>query len=128
MQPKPIGLLTIKPQRAICLEEITEELVVRQEDHFAEQITKLVPSKFKRNFLKYLIGFFNRKLNKNVTEEYKEEIYGVSESASPKYQYLGTNYQRILNYHAAHDIGHAVQNLALVGCTSFGTWARSHTK
>jgi isopenicillin-N N-acyltransferase like protein len=109
-------------ERGVINGKLTEELVVRQEDHFAEQITKLVPSKFKRNFLKYLIGFFNRKLNKNVTEEYKEEIYGVSESASPKYQYLGTNYQRILNYHAAHDIGHAVQNLAMVGCTSFGTW------
>jgi isopenicillin-N N-acyltransferase like protein len=109
-------------ERGVINGKLTAELVVRQEDHFAEQITKLVPSKFKRNFLKYLIGFFNRKLNKNVTEEYKEEIYGVSESASPKYQYLGTNYQRILNYHAAHDIGHAVQNLALVGCTSFGTW------
>ncbi len=109
-------------ERGVINGKLTRELVVRQEDHFAEQITKLVPSKFKRNFLKYLIGFFNRKLDKNVTEEYREEIYGVSGSASPDYRYLGTNYQRILNYHAAHDIGHAVQNLALVGCTSFGTW------
>jgi len=109
-------------ERGVMNGKLTEELVVRQEDHFAEQINKMVPGTFKRNFLKYMIGFFNRKLDKNVTEEYKEEIYGVSESASPKYQYLGTNYQRILNYHAAHDIGHAVQNLAMVGCTSFGTW------
>ena len=109
-------------ERGVINGKLTQELVVRQEDHFAEQINKMVPSKFKRNFLKYLIGFFNRNLDKNVTEEYKEEIYGVSESASSEYQYLGTNYQRILNYHAAHDIGHAVQNLALVGCTSFGTW------
>ncbi|MFZ1784340.1 MAG: C45 family peptidase [Ferruginibacter sp.] len=109
-------------ERGVINGKLTEELVVRQEDHFAEQITKMVPSRFKRSFLKYLIGWFNRNLDKNLTEEYKEEIYGISESASPKYQYLGTNYQRILNYHAAHDIGHAVQNLALVGCTSFGTW------
>ncbi len=109
-------------ERGVINGKLTGELVVRQEDHFAEQITKMVPSEFKRNFLKYLIGFFNRNLHKNVTGEYKEEIYGVSESASSKYQYLGSNYQRILNYHAAHDIGHAVQNLALVGCTSFGTW------
>jgi len=109
-------------ERGVINGKLTKELVVRQEDHFAEQIYKMVPSKFKRGFLKYLIGWFNRNLDKNVTEEYKEEVYGVSESASPDYQFLGSNYQRILNYHAAHDIGHAVQNLALVGCTSFGTW------
>ncbi len=109
-------------ERGVINGKLTQELVIRQEDHFAAQITKMVPSKFKRSFLKYLIGWFNRNLDKNVTEEYREEIYGVSESASPKYKYLGTNYQRILNYHAAHDIGHAVQNLAIVGCTSFGTW------
>lgn len=102
--------------------KLSKELVVRQEEYFAEQIGKMIPSNSQRNYLKYMIGFFNRNLDKNVKEEYLEEIYGVSESASPAFQYLGTNYQRILNYHAAHDIGHAVQNLALVGCTSFGTW------
>jgi len=109
-------------ERGVINGKLTKELVVRQEDHFAEQIRKMVPSRFQRGYLKYLIGFFNRNLDDNVTQEYKEEIYGVSESASPNYQYLGSNYQRILNYHAAHDIGHAVQNLMQVGCTSFGTW------
>jgi len=105
--------------------KLTKELVVRQEDHFSEQIFKMIPSTFTRSYLKDFIGWFNRDLDKNVTEEYKEEIYGISASASDKYQYLGSNYQRILNYHAAHDIGHALQNLALVGCTSFGTWNES---
>jgi len=109
-------------ERGVFNGKLTKELVVRQEDHFAEQISKMVPSESYRSFLKYFIGWFNRDLDKNVKEEYKQEIYGISQSASPKYQYLGTNYQRILNYHAAHDIGHALQNLALVGCTSFGTW------
>ncbi|MES2891110.1 MAG: C45 family peptidase [Bacteroidota bacterium] len=101
---------------------LTKELVMRQEDHFSEQISKMIPSESYRQFLKYFIGWFNRDLDKHVTDDYKQEIFGVSQAASPKYQYLGTNYQRILNYHAAHDIGHALQNLALVGCTSFGTW------
>lgn len=102
--------------------KLSKELVIRQEDHFNEQINKMIPSKFYLHFLKYFIGWFNRHLDKNINEEYKEEIYGVSESASDKYQYIGSNYQRILNYHAAHDIGHALQSMALVGCTSFGTW------
>ncbi|MEO7265416.1 MAG: C45 family peptidase [Ferruginibacter sp.] len=109
-------------ERGVINGKLTKELVVRQEDHFSEQINKMVPSAFKRHYLRYFIGWFNRDLEKNVTKEYKDEIFGISESASEKYKWLGTNYQRILNYHAAHDIGHALQNLALVGCTSFGTW------
>jgi isopenicillin-N N-acyltransferase like protein len=102
--------------------KLTKELVVRQEDYFNEQINKMIPSKATREYLKYFIAWFNRDLDKNIAEEYRDEIFGVSESASDKYQYLGSNYQRILNYHAAHDIGHAVQNMVVVGCTSFGTW------
>ncbi|CAN5716050.1 acyl-CoA--6-aminopenicillanic acid acyl-transferase [soil metagenome] len=109
-------------ERGVVNGKLTKELVIRQEEHFGEQLFKMVPSKFYRGFLKDLIGFFNRNLDKNVTQEYKDEIYGISFSASEKFQYLGSNYQRLLNYHAAHDIGHALQNLALVGCTSFGTW------
>ena len=109
-------------ERGVINGKLTKELVMRQEDHFSEQIFKMVPSEYKRSYLKDLIGWFNRNLDKNITAEYKEEIYGISASASDKYQYLGNNYQRILNYHAAHDIGHALQSLALVGCTSFGTW------
>jgi isopenicillin-N N-acyltransferase like protein len=109
-------------ERGVINGKLTRELVQRQEDHFSEQINKMIPSRFYRHFLKYFIGWFNRDLDKNITEEYKEEIFGVSQSASGKYDYIGTNYQRILNYHAAHDIGHALQSMALVGCTSFGTW------
>ena len=108
--------------RGVVNGKLTKELIGLQEDYFSEQINRLVPSNFYRHFLKYAIGWFNRDLDKHVTEEDKEEIYGISLSASDKYAYIGNNYQRILNYHAAHDIGHALQNLALVGCTSFGTW------
>ncbi len=108
--------------RGVVNGKLTKELVGLQEDYFNDQIIRIVPSRFYRHFLKYVIGWFNRDLDKYVTEEDKEEIYGISLSASDKYAYIGNKYQRILNYHAAHDIGHALQNLALVGCTSFGTW------
>jgi isopenicillin-N N-acyltransferase like protein len=108
--------------RGLVNGKLTKELIQLQEDYFNDQIVRMVPSKFYRHFLKYAIGWFNRDLDKYVSEEDKEEIYGISLSASDKYAYIGNNYQRILNYHAAHDIGHALQNLALVGCTSFGTW------
>jgi hypothetical protein len=109
-------------ERGVVNGKLTKELVVRQEDHFTEQINKMIPSSFYQHFLKYVIGWFNRNLDENVSDEYKQEIYGISTSASDNYEYIGSKYQRILNYHAAHDIGHALQSMALVGCTSFGTW------
>jgi len=61
-------------ERGVINGKLTAELVQRQEDHFNDQITKMVPSSFYRHFLKYFIGWFNRNLADNVTEEYKEEI------------------------------------------------------
>ncbi|MBW7914224.1 MAG: peptidase C45 [Taibaiella sp.] len=96
--------------------------IIDQEIAFTDQIKQMIPSEGWRNFLKYIIGFMNRDLPDHVTEEYKQEIYGISQSASDSFNWIGDNYTRLMNYHAAHDIGHALQNLMLVGCTSFGAW------
>lgn len=109
-------------ERGVAHGKLAKELVVAQEDYFYEQIYTMIPSKRYLHFLKYVIGWFNRNLDKNVIDEYRQEIYGVSLSASDAFDFVGSKYQRLLNYHAAHDIGHALQNMALVGCTSFGTW------
>lgn len=109
-------------ERGVIEGKLSEELVKKQEDYFAAQLFKMIPSNFYRHFLKYFIGWFNRNLPEYVLPEYQKEIYGISFSASDDYGFIGTKYQRILNYHSAHDIGHALQNMMLVGCTSFGTW------
>jgi hypothetical protein len=112
-------------ERGVVLGKLTEELVKKQERIFNQQIERLVPSSLYRKFLMYFIGWFNRDLDKHVPLENKLEIYGVSQSASHDYDYIASPYQRLLNYHAAHDIGHALQNMSLVGCTSFATWNSS---
>ena len=106
-------------ERGVYNGKLTAELGKKQEDAFVEEIKKMIPSKRLLNFMKYMTAWFNRNMDEYVPEEYLKEIYGVSESASKDYLYIGDNYERILNYHAAHDIGHAVQNVAQVGCTSF---------
>lgn len=109
-------------ERGIANGKLTKELVQRQEKVFTQQIHQLVPSDFYLGFLTKFVSWFNRNLEDYVQEENKLEIYGVSQSASHEFDGIGSPYQRILNYHAAHDIGHALQNMALVGCTSFAVW------
>jgi len=64
-------------ERGVVNGKLTEELIRLQEDYFNDQINRMVPSRFYRHFLKYVIGWFNRDLEKHVTEEDKEEIYGI---------------------------------------------------
>lgn len=109
-------------ERGVIAGKLSKELITHQEIAFTHQIRKMIPSESYLKFLKYVIGFMNRGLEKNVAKEYQQEIYGISRSASDSFKWIGTKYSRILNYHAAHDIGHALQNLMLVGCTSFGAW------
>lgn len=109
--------------RGVIIGKLTKERIAFQEEVFHQQIHRLVPSNAYLSILKYFIGWFNRDLDQFVDEEFKQEIYGISLSASPAYNDIAPPYQRLLNYHAAHDIGHALQNMSLVGCTSFSTWA-----
>jgi hypothetical protein len=109
-------------ERGVAFGKLTKELLYYQENAFFEQIRKLVPSENYLKFLKYFVAWFNRNLDKNITEEYKEEIFGTSFSCAPEFNFIGSPYQRQLNYHAAHDIGHALQGMMMVGCTSFSCW------
>lgn len=109
-------------ERGLVNGKLCRDLCQYQEQAFYDQICQLVPSHFYRQFLKYLIAFFNRNLESSLTEEQRLEIYGVAQTAYPKFDEIGPAYPRLMNYHAAHDIGHALQNLALVGCSSFATW------
>lgn len=103
--------------------KLAKDLVQLQEVYFIQQLKKLIPSQTYLNYLKYAIAWFNRDLDTYVTEEYKQEIYGVSNSLTDTYDFIGSKYQRSLNYHAAHDIGHALQDKNMVvGCTSFSAW------
>jgi len=109
-------------ERGVAFGKLTQELLLYQEKAFFEQIRELVPSDGYLKFLKYFLAWFNRNLDKNIPEEYKAEIYGTSFACSPEFDFIGSGYQRQLNYHAAHDIGHALQGLNLTGCTSFSVW------
>ncbi len=101
---------------------LTQELFNQQEQIFIDKIDSLVPSKGKQNLLRKFLAWFNRKMYRNIDEQYKAEIYGMAQYASKDFDYIAKPYQRVMYFHGAHDIGHALQDLALVGCSSFAAW------
>lgn len=101
---------------------LLDSLLYYQESVFVNQIRQIVPSEKYLGFLRAIIILFNRDLGNNVTEEYRTEIAALAQSCSHEYDFIGNGYERQLNYHAAHDIGHLMQDYMLVGCSSFAVW------
>lgn len=101
---------------------LTRELMAFQEQAFTERLAELIPGKAYQRFMLAFVRFFNRNLDRYVQPEYQQEIFGISQWAPAQYEFIGPAYARMLNYHAAHDLGHAMQNMNLVACTALGVW------
>ncbi|WP_306623110.1 C45 family autoproteolytic acyltransferase/hydolase [Chryseobacterium ginsenosidimutans] len=101
---------------------LTQNLMQKQEEIFFSKVEGFVPSKFKQNILRWFMKWYNRKMYLNVREDYQAELYGLSHYSSDKYDFIAPKYLRSLYLHGAHDIGHAMQDLMVVGCTSLAVW------
>lgn len=108
--------------RGVAMGRLSQDLLAYQEKVFVDQIKEIIPSESYLKFLRFFTVVFNRNLGKYIPEEYRKEIYGISLSCTDEYNAIGTPYERQLNYHAAHDIGHTMQEYMLVGCSSFAVW------
>ncbi|MDN3690948.1 C45 family autoproteolytic acyltransferase/hydrolase [Chryseobacterium tructae] len=101
---------------------LTQGLMQKQEGIFFSKVEGFVPSKFKQKLLNTFLKWYNRKMYLNVREDYQAELYGLSQYSSDQYDFIAPRYLRNLYLHGAHDIGHAMQDLAMVGCTSLAVW------
>ncbi len=101
---------------------LTQDLMQKQEKIFFSKVEGFVPSKFKQNLLRGFLKWYNRKMYLNVREDFQAELYGLSQYSSDEYNFIAPKYLRNLYLHGAHDIGHAMQDLMMVGCTSLAVW------
>lgn len=101
---------------------LTQNLMQKQEEIFFSKVEGFVPSKFKQNLLRGFLKWYNRKMYLNIREDYQAELYGLSQYSSDKYDFIAPKFLRSIYLHGAHDIGHAMQDLMVVGCTSLAVW------
>lgn len=104
---------------------LTDSLFRHQEAVFFQKVAEIVPSRGRQWLLRKFLAWYNRKLPRSIAEPYREEIYGLSRYASDSLNFIAKPYARSLYLHGAHDIGHAMQDLAMVGCTSFAVWGEN---
>lgn len=101
---------------------LTQHLMQKQEEIFFSKVEGFVPSKFKQKLLRGFLKWYNRKMYLNVREDFQAELYGLSQYSSDKYDFIAPKFRRAMYLHGAHDIGHAMQDLMVVGCTSLAVW------
>ncbi|WP_144283341.1 C45 family autoproteolytic acyltransferase/hydolase [Chryseobacterium echinoideorum] len=101
---------------------LTKDLMQTQEKIFFSKVEDIVPSKLKQNLLRGFLKWYNRKMYLNIREDFQAELYGLSQYSSDQYDFIAPKFQRALYLHGAHDIGHAMQDLMMVGCSSLAVW------
>ena len=98
------------------------------ENEFLDMVRGYVPQEWKLKVLKTYVIFRNRGLSRFVSEDYRSQIHGTTLGCPDGHPELGNYYNRMLNYHAAHDISYMMIDNPLVsraGCTAFGAWGSS---
>jgi isopenicillin-N N-acyltransferase-like protein len=95
------------------------------ENEFLDMIHSYVPQAWKIKILRGYIMYRNRKLSNYVSLEDRQQILGVVLGCKDIHPELGNFYDRMLNYHAAHDVSYMMIDNPLIskaGCTAFGAW------
>jgi hypothetical protein len=95
------------------------------ENEFLTMIQGYVPRHWVMEALKDYVIFRNRHLSDYVPLNYRMEIFGTTLGCPDIHPEEGPFYNRLLNYHAAHDISYMMIDNPLItkaGCTAFGAW------
>lgn len=107
---------------------LLEKQVHTLENEFLGMVKGYVPQEWKLKLLKNYVIYRNRNLSDFVPLEYRQQIHGAVLGCVDAHPELGNYYNRMLNYHAAHDVSYMLIDNPLIsraGCTSFGAWGEA---
>ncbi len=105
--------------------KLLQEQMHTLENEFLAMIRGYVPQDWKIKVLHSYVNYRNRHLSDFVSPDYRSQIHGTILGCSDIHPELGDYYNRLLNYHAAHDISYMMIDNPLIsraGCTAFGAW------
>lgn len=106
-------------KRGYAYGALLNDLMYHQEKALFDRMKETIDGEMYRSFLCRLARFYNSGILESLTDEQRREIYGLSLADTHDFDNIAKPYERQLNLHAAHDIGHAMQDYMLVGCSSF---------
>jgi predicted choloylglycine hydrolase len=107
---------------------LMQEKMHTLENEFLKMIQGYVPKHWVMELLKNYIIYRNRHLSDFVPVDYRREIYGTTLGCSDIHPEEGNFYNRLLNYHAAHDVSYMMIDnpfISRAGCTAFGAWSNA---
>ena len=106
---------------------LMQEKMHTLENEFLKMIQGYVPQHWLMEILKSYIIYRNRHLSDYVPLAYRQEVYATSLGCPDIHPEEGPFYNRLLNYHAAHDVSYMMIDnpfIARAGCTAFGAWGK----
>jgi hypothetical protein len=98
------------------------------EKEFLVMIQGYVPQHWLMELLKNYVIYRNRHLSNFVPMDEKLEIYATTLGSGDIHPEEGPFYNRLLNYHAAHDVSYMLIDnpfISRAGCTAFGAWSNA---
>ncbi len=107
---------------------LMQEKMHTLENEFLVMIQGYVPEHWLMELLKNYVIYQNRHLSDYVPLEVRQEIYATCLGCGDIHPEEGPFYNRLLNYHAAHDVSYMMIDNPFIthaGCTAFGAWSNA---
>jgi tetratricopeptide (TPR) repeat protein len=100
-------------------------LFMATDDHMFDLMSRFVPSSFKRWLLLATVRWRYRSLAAQTPPELRAELAGMATALYDRHRDVVPTYQRLLYYHATHDITQGLEQSPLLGCSAFAAFGQA---